>query len=213
MRFWIVLIGLLSMPTLAAAQGQAAAKGQKELTAHVGWQFGGTQEFYSFYAYNTGDVHTNAAANFGGILTTYLASNAALELAYSYQSTNLILRPDGAPDSDLGTISCQYIHLQGVRIMPSRPGMDFLVLGGIGATVFSAEAFDPQWLFSISVGGGIKYAVGERMALRLQSRLLVPIQFHSGSFYFGSGESGVSATGTAFAQGDVSIGLTMRLGK
>jgi hypothetical protein len=44
--------------------------------------------------------------------------------------------------------------------------------------------------------------------------MLIPTQWGGGGFYFGTGGSGVSVSGgSTLLQGDVSIGLVMRLGQ
>jgi hypothetical protein len=52
-----------------------------------------------------------------------------------------------------------------------------------------------------------------KTALRLQARMLLPINWVSGGFYFGSGGSGATISGgSAIIQGDASLGIVMKLG-
>ena len=220
MRRFVVLLLLLP----AASRAQNA--GERELTAQVGWQYGGTQEYTGAYVgYPPGDFHAQAAVNYGGAMTFYIRDYEGVEIAYSYQATDLILRPAGQADLKLADMTSQYIHLNGLLLHPLQPHRtDAFILAGVGATVFqissgikapgySSEAYDAQWLFSVGLGGGLMAHLNERISLRLQTRLLVPIRFSSSAFYFGGGGASVTAGGgTAIAQGDVSLGLSLKLG-
>jgi len=210
MRKCLALIGLLLFPAVATAE----VPGTKELTPQIGWQYGGTQEYVTYLGYPAGDFHSNANLNYGGTFSIFLKPVYAAEISYSYQSTDLIVRPNGQRDQKVGTLASQYIQLQGTRVIPVKPGKtDFLGFGGLGATVFSAQGYNSHWLFSVSGGIGVKVHMNERTSLRLQTRLLLPIQWASSGFYFGTGGSGVTVGGgSSIIQGDVSLGLTMKLG-
>jgi hypothetical protein len=86
--------------------------------------------------------------------------------------------------------------------------------GGLGAAIFDADGFDSHTVFAFTAGLGAKFNAGEKMGIRIQSRMLIPTQWGGGGFYFGTGGSGVSVSGgSTLLQGDVSIGLVMRLGQ
>lgn len=206
---WLPVLLLMTFP--AAAWAQRA--GDRQLTGQVGWQWGGTQSYSTYYAYPAGDVHAEAAVNYGATFTVFVREGEALEIAYSYQPTDLILRPDGVPSSKIADLACHTIHLNGLRALPAGGGkLEPYVLGGLGTTVFSAQGYTSRWLFSIAAGLGFMVPVNERLALRTQGRLIVPISFNSGTFYFGGGGASISVSGQALLQGDASIGLSLKLG-
>ena len=63
----------------------------------------------------------------------------------------------------------------------------------------------------LAVGGGIRMNMSEKIDLRLQARLLLPMNFESGGFYFGSGGGGVSLSGgTIVPQGEATFCLTFK---
>jgi hypothetical protein len=71
-----------------------------------------------------------------------------------------------------------------------------------------------QYLFSMSVGGGLRIQMSDNVDIRLQSRLLLPMNFESGGFYFGSGGGGVAVSGgTLMPQGEATVGLAFKLGE
>jgi opacity protein-like surface antigen len=205
----LALLALL-IPQAASAQH----RGDRELTGQIGWMWGGTQEYHSnYYSFPPGDVHANANLTYGGALTYYKTEGLGTEIAYNYQSTDLIIRPQGLKEQKLTTLTTQYIQVNGLRMRPVNPKTEGFVLGGLGTTVYSAQGYSTQWLFSIAAGLGVHVRLNPRTALRLQTRVLVPMRFTSGSFYFGSNGGGVSVGGgTAIVQGEATAGLSFLLG-
>jgi hypothetical protein len=205
---WLPMLLLMTLP--AAAWAQRA--GDRQLTGQVGWQWGGTQTYSTYSAYPAGDVHAEAAVNYGGTFTVFVREGEALEIAYSYQPTDLILRPNGIPSFKIADLACHTLHLNGLRALPAGGGkVEPFVLGGLGTTVFSAQGYTSRWLFSIAAGLGFMVPVNERLGLRAQGRMIVPMSFNSGAFYFGGGGASISVSGQAFLQGDASIGLSLKL--
>ena len=144
---WLPMLLLMTLP--AAAWAQHA--GDRQLTGQVGWQWGGTQTYSTYSAYPAGDVHAEAAVNYGGTFTAFVREGEALEIAYSYQPTDLILRPNGIPSFKIADLACHTLHLNGLRALPAGGGkVEPYVLGGLGTTVFSAQGYTSRWLFSIA---------------------------------------------------------------
>src|SRR5262245_57332998 len=110
------VVAVLLLPSLAWAQ----TRGQSELTGQVGWQYGGTQDYVAYSGYSAGDFHANAALNFGGLLSHYVQDYYAIEIGYSYQKTDLMVRPTGFKDTKVGDLSTHYIQLYGTRYVPVR---------------------------------------------------------------------------------------------
>jgi opacity protein-like surface antigen len=209
-RFVVLALFALLLP--AAAQAQR--RGDRELTGQIGWMWGGTQDYNSnYYSFPPGDVHANANLTYGGALTYYQQDYLGTEIAYNYQSTDLMIRPQGLREQKLTDLTTQYIQINGLRLSPMNPKAMGFVLGGLGTTIYSAKGYTSQWLFSIAAGLGVRVQMNPRTALRLQTRLLVPMRFTSGSFYFGSNGSSVSVGGgTAIVQGEATAGISILLG-
>ena len=84
----------------------------------------------------------------------------------------------------------------------------------LGATLFhpTKEGYEDEWRFSIALGGGVKVDVSDKIGLRFQARLIIPMVFEGTSVYFGTGGGGVAVGAyTAFVEGDFSGGLYYRL--
>lgn len=214
-RSVITSLLLMCLPAAAGAQ----LRGDRELTGQVGWMWGGTQDYTTSYAtftgpsYPLGDVHANANLTYGGALTYYEQNYFGYEFAYNYQSTDLMIRPRGYPEAKLTDLTTQYFQINGLRLTPVNPKAEAFVLGGLGATLYSAQGYTSAWLFSIGAGVGARVHMNSRTSLRLQTRILIPMRFTTGSFYFGSNGSSVSVGGgTAIVQGEATAGLSILLG-
>ena len=210
--------GTASLLAFALPGAARAASAVLEVTPMVGWQWGGTLDYSS-----GGDVHANAALNYGGAIGAQIRPGEWGELSYTYQSTEVIARPTGAPEFKLLDLATHYIQASGARnLLKVDPGTVKAypyVMGGLGMTIFSpgspsiALNTGTQYLFSASVGGGLRANLSDRVDLRLQARLLLPMNFESGSFYFGSGGGAVSLSGgTVVPQGEATLCVTFKQG-
>jgi len=109
-----------------------------------------------------------------------------------------------------------YIHhfQAGALIEPNRK-KDVSPFGllTVGASVFHpADNGDDQWTFTFALGGGVKIYLSDKIGIRLQGRLIVPMILSGTSLWFGTGGVGVGVgTYTTIAEGDLSGGLFFRL--
>ena len=92
-------------------------------------------------------------------------------MLYSAQTSDFTATPAVGPELELGDIDTTVIHVGGVYqfksdVDPWRP----LITFSIGNTNFDPEAFDDDSKFSLSLGGGVKYAFSDRFGLKLQGR-------------------------------------------
>jgi len=205
----VALLTALLTATMASSAGAQAM-----LTPMVGWQWGGTLDFVS------GDVHIEAATSYGGALSFPVRPGYMGELMYTYQASEVTARPNVGPSFKLFDMSTQYFQINGVRSLGYGDSKATpFVLGGLGMTVFSPGEsslgnFDTQFLFSITAGGGVMVQASDKMAIRLQARFLLPMNYTSGGAYFGTGGSGFSVSGgTAMPQGDAHLGVVIKLGQ
>jgi hypothetical protein len=66
---------------------------------------------------------------------------------------------------------------------------------------------------AVGFGAGVKIFFTENVGLRLHGRLLMPLVFTGGGFYFGTGGAGFGvSSGIPALQGDLSAGLIIGLG-
>ena len=185
-----------------------------EVMGAVGYQWGGTLN------YSSGDIHINAAMNYGGSIGTMIKPGYFLELSYSYQGTKVIGRPRNGPDFDLFDVSSQYIFASGLKMI-QKPGSKVApyAIGGLGMNILSPGSstygnYDTQYLFAMNFGLGLKVQASPKVALRVQSRLLLPVNWVGGGVYFGSGGAGVGVSGgSSMPQGEATVGVSFKLGQ
>jgi hypothetical protein len=87
-------------------------------------------------------------------------------------------------------------------------------VGTLGMTVFTPRdgGYSSATNFSITLGGGLKIFPTEHFGIRLQARLLMPMQF--GGLGIGCGTGGCGGgtyASTTFVQGDFTGGIIIRL--
>jgi hypothetical protein len=83
----------------------------------------------------------------------------------------------------------------------------------LGATWFSAPDYETQWVFSVTAGLGLKVMFSDRVGVMLRTRLMLPMNFSGGTYYYGVGGGGLSVSSySSLVQGDFNGGLIIALG-
>ena len=214
---WCAALVFALLSSSAWAQLKTMERGQKttrgiELTGFYGWQWGG-----NFTSYQ-GEIDVKDTENFGGMIDIPIPYKPGMmaEISYSRQNTSVALNQfPGGLREDLFDLSIEYFQAGAVYETYSRGRMKPFGSFSLGATRFAPKVgsfkgltLDDEWRFSITLGLGLKALMSERIGLRLQGRLLMPINFYGTSLWFGTGGSGVGVSGgSAILQGDVLGGL------
>jgi Outer membrane protein beta-barrel domain len=207
----------LLLVILAFAPAKARALDDPlHVTLTGGWQYGGTQPYISGLGLSAGDVHANAGANFGAMVSLPLQHHYELAVAYTYQPGELIVRPDrGASYSLGGDVAVQYLHAYVIRpYRTANPKVGVYGMTGFGVVILSGVPNrESRVVTSFGLGAGARMKLSPHMGLQLQTRLLVPVQFADAGFYFGSGGPSIGiGGGSSIIQGDTSLGLTFGFG-
>jgi hypothetical protein len=171
-----------------------------------------------------GQFKVDNQANYGGQLSIALSSETFVELTYNRTDTKVQYfdpRGIGQPFP----VSIEYFQVGGLQQVDM--GSDVIVpfgLVSLGATRFNiSERVDLEgdgsnyysgdaWAFSASIAGGAKIFLHERIGLRLQARLGMPMLFNG--LYLGIGTGGVSSGASMrvpLVQFDLTGGVFLRL--
>lgn len=206
--FFAVVI--ISVPVELFAQG-----GKAELTPFVGYQFGGKLRFYE------GDLKIYDNMNYGLALDIEMAPDSKLEIFWSHMQTEAQFFGYYGYDylsTERFAMNVGYIQIGGVQEIDMdniRPFGSFT----LGTTYFMPTAnpgeptYQDAWKFSVTLGGGAKIWVSDRVGIRLQGRLMLPMFWGGVGFTVGSGGSGFTmGAGTSMVQGDFTGGLIIALG-
>ena len=179
-----------------------------ELNAYGGYFFGGR------LSVDQGRLNYKDDGNYGGTVSMKIQGPLRAELTWNSVNSRLVLeRPGIGVDQELFDMSINYIHA-GVTWTAKRGKVQPYGLFSSGVVIFDPDSkrYSSEWLWSFSLGGGVKYYFNRSVGFRLQARLNVPFYFYGVSLYAGSGGVGYGvAGGSAMAQGDISAGLFVAL--
>ena len=184
-----------------------------EITPQIGYQMNGKAYFYQ------GDITVEDAASYGITIGIPVDWDTYAEFSYSRSDANATFfakHPDYTDDKF--EMASNYFLLSGNK----QSGTETVV--GYGGFALGAAWFDSKtsrvndvWRFAASLQAGAKLYLSDRIGIRLQGRLLLPLYFAGGGLYCGVGGGGsgcgvgVSSTST-IVQGDISAGLIFQLG-
>jgi hypothetical protein len=178
-----------------------------EITPFAGYQFLGKTNV--FYKNTSGDLDIKDSEIFGFSINVPAAYGAEIELFYSRQDSRLDFRRAFGTKETLFDMSVEYFQIGALRGIQQGNLLPFGVVT-LGATHFNPkdDDFSSEWRFSFTFGLGGKVYLSERIGLRLQGTLLMPIQWAGGSVWFGTGGPGVGVNaGSSLIQIDVRGGL------
>jgi hypothetical protein len=209
-----VLLLIIILTSSVAMSGQPI-----ELAPFGGYMFGGKVKFIQ------GEVNFRDNANFGIALNVPVERIASVEVFWSHMDTRAEWRPytQYKPEYEPADydVSIDYFQIGGSKQADLGTG----IVKGFGSLTVGAAYFnikDPDindvWRFAATLGGGIKIFPTDRIGIRLQGRLLMPMYWGSAGFYAGIGTGGIStgvgvSTYTLLAQGDLTAGLVILIGE
>jgi len=181
---------------------------QIEITPQYGYQIGSKYNFYNGY------IKLTDSAQYGITLDVDVNDQGTqVELFWVYQDSEVrvldyFLYPFETTLTDVTANHFQFGVIQNFQDGDFRP---FAGMSG-GFTVFDpADSFySSRTKFTLGFSGGIKYFFTERIGIRLQSQLLMPIEW--GGVYISSGGGGIT-TGGSLLQLNFSGGLIFALGE
>lgn len=190
------------------------AQGKFELTPFAGYQFGGKLRMYE------GDFKLEDGMNYGLAMDIEVAKDTKLELFWSHMESRASFVPYwnyDYLDYDPADMNVGYIQIGSVREINMDNIRPFGVFT-LGTTYFKPQNqtttnYSDVWKFSMTLGGGVKIWISDRIGIRAQGRLMLPMFWGGVGFSAGTGGSGFTiGGGTSMVQGDFSGGLIIALG-
>ena len=186
----------------------------------IGTGFSQRTELYGFSGYMlsgnvytyTGDGNILSDVNYGGALDYEIADGTMLELLYIRKDTRFDYYNylDIIQRWEQYDLSVEYYHIGALKELKDgkvRPYGAF-TLGFTRFHVKDANFYD-AYRFSIAPGAGLKIYLTDNIGIRLQGRLLLPLEFYGlGLFY--SSSSGMHTTASfsvPVVQGDFTGGI------
>ena len=216
-RFTLIFCSALALSMCIPVTGlMAQPEGNKgiEITPYAGYMFGGKQRYYN------GEFKVEGAFTYGAILSVAVQPGAWVEFQYSgAQTTGRSVLYGDIVDDDQVDVGVNYMLIQYRQLW--RTGVDeFRPFGliGAGAAYYNGKGQNSNgdvWAFGASFGLGANYDFSERIGIRVQTRLLMPLTFGGVGFGCGIGTGGAGCGGgvstyATMVQGDIGGGLVIR---
>ena len=204
----ISLTALMSLPTF----GQGT---KFELGAMMGYQFGGRLNYYE------GELKIRDAGNWMVFGNAEVAYNTAIEFSYSSMTTTATFTPYKIGyDYQTFDLRISYFQLEALNTFARSDKLEGFGLFGLGAMWNQPldDKINDVTRFSMSLGLGGKIYFTDRIGIRLQGRLLMPMYFGGVGAYCGIGTGG-SGCGLSLnswvpiVQGDFSGGIFFVIGQ
>jgi hypothetical protein len=191
----------LSLSLLAAATPAFGV----DLTPFAGWRFGGDLTTQQSGYTNSSSI--NSALSYGAIIDFPIGAPRSLELYYSREPTTIGGSLAASPVHDV-TVSVYHLGL--VEAIPMQdPRLSWLVVGSAGATQLAASGSSRTHL-SIGAGGALLFMASEHVGVRMDLRALLTFTGGGGGAVACSGGCAAQINSTAFAQGEISVGIVAR---
>ncbi|MBN2173990.1 MAG: hypothetical protein JW731_07655 [Bacteroidales bacterium] len=217
----IVLNSVLTLViVLMVAPSAIIAQGKFEISPFGGYMFGGSLNFYE------GKLKVENAPNYGVALDIKAARDTQIELMWTQMNSQAQFEPYYGYDylaTNTFDMNVGYIQIGGVREMEYENIHPFGVFT-LGATYFVPNNvsfadqvytdLESEWKFSMTLGAGAKIWFSDRVGIRLQGNLMLPMFWGGAGFSVGTGGSGFYVgSGTSMVQGNFTGGLIFALGQ
>lgn len=205
-HFFSVLLCILVAGTAVQAQ-------KVELNALTSYMFGASNDFY--YNSSGGNLYFDGSVMYGGAIDIDLRNNVVLELQYMFQPTTVRLEGSFNP-ADAGSldINNHLIQIGGLynRDLSNKATLFGGLLFGMEVFAPTSSRYDSETRFLGSLTGGTKIWLSEKVGLRLNAMLSMPMIFSGAGFYLGTGGGGYGvSTAIQLFQFSLGGGIVVRM--
>jgi hypothetical protein len=184
-----------------------------ELNGFYGWQLNGKANLYN------GEFIMQNAPNYGGKLALGLSTTTFIELSYMRSDSEGYFKPYNISEGlgETYQYNSNYITVGGLQEVDLGKIRPFGTIG-MGTVIWSTkELSGNKWQFQFSLGAGLKFWLSERIGLRVQGSMMMPLVYNGAGFGCGIGTGGSGCGGAIYTritpvQGEFSGGIILKLG-
>ena len=196
-RFLLLLVALVHIPA------SVAETRVYEITPFLGWRTSSSLEEENSGA----SIDLKETRSFGIILSMRQKKDSNYDFLFSRQNTEL--QSATLPETTT-SLRFDYYHIGGT-VFYHHDNLHPFVSGGLGATHISPanDAFSSDTMFSLSIGGGLKFPLSQNIGLRLEARGYGTVNDGSGSILCANGTCVAQFKGSLFMQFEASAGLSI----
>ena len=177
-----------------------------EITPQYGYQVGAKYNYYGGY------LKLKSSDQYGLTFGVNATDDITVEFMWAQQNTNIRIKDfQVAPqETDLTDVVVNHYQIGAMHMFGYSEARPFIGLSA-GWSTFNPEMeiYNGTTTFTLGVSGGLKYFFTDRIGIRIQSQLLMPVSW--GGVYVGGGGGGVTAGGSIL-QLNFSGGLIIGLG-
>jgi hypothetical protein len=162
-----------------------------ELTPQYGYQIGAKYSYYGGYIKLTG------SDQYGFTVGAHASDDVIIEFMWAQQNAavrvkDVILYPQ---ETEITDVTVNHYQIGAIHTFGYNDAKPFFGMSAGWSTFNPDESiFSSNTKFSLGISGGLKYLFSDHIGIRLQTQLLIPIDW--GGVYVGSGGSGVTAGGS-----------------
>lgn len=164
------------------------------------------------------DLKVDDLGNYGARIGFEMDDSRGVEFEWNHTNSTVHYYDWDIDEKDQINIAMNYYMLGFVQKFSAGQAEPFGILN-IGMLNVSSERPDVSSInfFTVGLGGGIKYYFTDHVGIRLQARLLIPMQFSGIGFGCGIGTGGASCGAgvnaySSIFQGDFTGGLVIKFG-
>lgn len=164
--------------------------------------------FPASYRISSGTARLGDGQNWGGNLGFSLNEFMEIEVSYNYMATRATASSPLLNDRVDVRTQVHYAMIGANRLFPTSDAMTFFagMKMGTGTLAFPDGEYRNITKFSIGLQGGMKYFASERVGIRLQANLMMPVLAAGGSLWWSPG--GGTAVGISTFSPIVQFGFT-----
>ncbi len=195
----VVIAMLLAMTSTVHAQ-------KIEITPQYGYQIGAKYNYYGGY------VKLKSSDQYGLTFGVNATDDITVEFMWAQQNTSISIQDFQfyPQETELSDVVVNHYQIGAMHMFGYSEARPFVGLSA-GWSTFNPDLdlYDGTTTFTLGISGGLKYFFTDRIGIRIQSQLLMPVGW--GGVYIGGGGGGVTAGGSIL-QLNFSGGLIIGLG-
>jgi len=177
-----------------------------EITPQYGYQVGAKYNYYGGY------LKLKSSDQYGLTFGINATDDISVEFMWAQQNTDIRIKDFQfyPQETKLTDVVVNHYQIGAIHMFGYSDARPFAGLSA-GWSTFNPELdrYDGTTTFTLGISGGLKYFFTDRIGIRIQSQLLMPVSW--GGVYVGGGGSGVTAGGSIL-QLNFSGGLIIGLG-
>lgn len=162
-----------------------------------------------------GRAKLGGGQTFGGMIGIPLGNSMEIETSYSFQSGTTTANSTAIRNDVSVKTNVHYILIGANRLFPTSSQITLFSGAKIGAGIvgFPSNEFDAISRLAVGLNGGMKYMASEKVGIRLQANLMMPINNVGGNLWWspGSGTSVWVSGWSSVIQFGFTGGLIFRL--